>query len=202
MYIIRDGEIIEETPITLGSRTGGIFSDFYWIDKKLSEAGVFYFDGIVYYKHYSVAQFILEHPHISRLYNSGNIIAYINDKLTIFTSLKNVLESYKHSDIAKKHNSVSKLLEDEVINLDFFIGYSKQLLENNHIDYCAVIVKNNNMLDVIDKLDNILSCDGLETLFLKDVEVLEAFEGYCITLMDNTKNMLSFIEENIEKTPP
>lgn len=200
MYIIRDGEIIEETPITLGSRTGMTMSSFYWIDKKLADAGIFYFNDIVYYKHYNVAQFILEHPHMSRLYNSGNIIAYIEKKNTIFNSLKSILVSYKDSDIVKKHNSVATLLVEEIVNLEFFIGYGRELLENNHINYCGDIVKNNIMLDIVDKLDNILSSDGLETVFLKDVEVLESFEAYCISLIDNTKKMLSYIEENIEKT--
>ena len=196
MYIIRDGEIIEDTPITLGSRTGMPISDFYWIDKKIGDSGIFYFNDIVYYKYYSVACFILDHPHMARLYNSGNIIAYIDKKNTIFTTLKGILLSYKNSDITKKHNSLATLLDREIVNLEFFIGYSKELLDNNHINYCSDIVRDNILLDIVEALDNILSSDRLETLFLKDLEVLETFERYCISLMDNTKKMLICIEEN------
>ena len=53
---------------------------------------------------------------MSRLYNSGNIIAYIEKKNTIFTSLKGILLSYKNSDITKKHNSVATLLDEEIVN--------------------------------------------------------------------------------------
>ena len=193
MYIIENNEIKEKECVTLGIRTGTSNFEYNWIDDRLSDSGIFYYDSQVYYKYHSVAKYILEYPHLAHLYNSYNVVKYIKEELELYRSLKNVLLSYNNNSITKRYISIKQLFDGEIINLDFFIEYGNHLLENRHVEYCSKLIKNGHVINIIDTLENILTSTEVEILFLKDILLFEKFNQYCHNLLDNIDDMLNFI---------
>ena len=196
MYIIDDNNIKKIEIKTLGMTTGNSILEYSWIDNKLKNSGIFFFNEVVYYKYYTVALFILKHPHLIKLYNSYNLVNYVNSEIDFYNKIKNLLEGYRCNKITEKYESISLLLNDEITNIDFFINYGRNLLKNEHIKFCSEIVKNDEILYIVDKLDNINLNLEYETLFLRDIQLLDDFNDYCIKLLENIDEMLVFIEKN------
>ena len=197
MYIIENDEIKDVECLTLGMSTGLDLTEFNWIRNRINNSGIFYFNEVTYYKYYSVVEYVLKNPHLKKLNSINNIIIYINTKIEFYTNIKNVLDYYNSKDIVKKYSSLKMLIDNELLNINFFIGYTKHMLQNEHVGYCNKIVKNNEIIDILDKISNLVNIYEYETIFLRDLNILTDFDIYSNNILETINKMITLIEESI-----
>lgn len=181
MYIIDNDNIIhlENNNITVPLRSGMDLSTYSWIDSKLIQMGILYIDNKVYYRDKKTAEFIRDNIELSKLYNSSNIVIFINNRIDFYKRIRDLMNDTNTSEIVKHHESIQKLINEYNMYLDFFIGYSESLLTNNHYTYCCNIQdKYPDVGNFIDNIDN-----GIEFLFLKDCKMLIKFDDYCDSIL-------------------
>lgn len=188
MYIIEDNEIIERELDTLPMRTGLDLSQTAWIDNKLINMGIFYNDGIVYYKYIEVAKFVQENKELSKLYNSHNIIHFINNKVEFYKKLRDFLLSTGESYIGERFENLEILINENINYLDFFINYANKLLINEHVEYCN---KMNDILpiDIVDTLDN----TNPLLYFLNDIKMLLLFDNYTDHILKSSNDICDIL---------
>ena len=193
MYIIDNNRIIEKQLDTLPMKTGLDITQTGWIDNKLINTGIFYNGDIVYYKYHEIAQFIIDNRELSQLYNSYNIIRFVNNKISFYEKLKNFLESTNGSFIGEKFENIGKMIHENINYLDFFINYSKKLLLNEHIEYCNKIDKKL-LIDITSEIDN----TNPLLYFLNDIKMLLIFDKYSDHIL-KTSNEICDILYNVYK---